>query len=683
MLSTTVLHVVSRVTLFVKVSTSNKRRLVAVASLLLATLAWLASNLAASTFLKPMRFDFTEEGLFTLSDKTKHVLSAIEEPITVRLYFSHRIGEQSSSHAIFYSRLKGLLLQYADLAAGMLKVELIDPEPFSEIEDRAVAFGLQGVPVTESGEVGYFGLAATNSVDAQEIVPFFNLERETFLEYDLTRLIHNLNATKRKTIGILSTLPLERAGMTGVEDTGVTAIIHQQHQQTTPWLSWRWLVMEQIRDLFELHILQPTTEILPPDIDVLMLIQPRGLSVKTLYAIDQFVLNGGRVLAFIDPVSEHSRHSSEDMAFFGDFPKLLYAWGIQFSPDLVAANIDSARRVSTNQKGRSVIADYVAWLTLGRDTFDDEDAVVGTLEQINVATAGILEPVAGATSAFHPIVVTSPRSMRLTAGSFVSPLPDVLNLVRNFHSENQRLTIATRITGIVSSAFSDGSLSLIPTPNDRSSNQTIEINPSKEERAIKPANIIVVADSDILADDFWVQKQDFFGQQLAIPVADNGTFVLNALEDLSGTDALIGLRGRGRTNRPFVLVEALRRDAELRYRAKEQALLQQIEAVQSRMRSLERRESNNSKSADTFLTAEEREVLANFRHDLLTVRRELRDVKHALAQDIERLASWFKAINIAGIPLLITIIAISLAVHRSTLVKRDYGVTVRKGIIHL
>ncbi|VBB69029.1 gliding motility protein GldG [invertebrate metagenome] len=601
-------------------------------AVMLAAIALLAVNVAAGSLLKPLYIDLTEERLFSLSENTKDVIVTIDEPITVRVYFSKKLGERSPLHATFYTRIKGLLLQYVDLAGGMVKVEFIDPEPFSEAEDRAVAFGLQGVPMSEGGELGYFGLAATNSVDAQETVSFFNLERETFIEYDLTRLFHSLAMTKRKTIGILSTLPLNsRSGLGGV-------------------------LMDQIHALFKVHLLPTELDALPPDIDVLMVVQPTNLPVETLYIIDQFVLRGGRVLLFIDPVAENGLHNRSillDLESISSFTRILKSWGVSFTPDQVAANIDAARRVNAGQGMHSMITDHVAWLSLGQEAFDDGDAVVGTLERVNVATAGILEAIDGATTAIYPLISTSSRSMRLSAEKFKSPLPDIESLVLSFQSENQRLTLAIRVTGVASSAFVDGS-PILQVISDKNHGSHLEISKTN-------INVILVADTDVLADRFWVQKQDFFGQQLSIPVADNGIFVLNALENLSGAEALIGLRGRGRIGRPFVLLETLRREAEWRYRARERALLQQIDAVQGRLHVLERREN---KQSDLLLLPQERKNLENFRRDLLVARRELRAVKHALAQDIEHREAWTKAINIAGVPLVLAGVAGGVAMRR-------------------
>ena len=623
----------------------SRRYYLDLVGLLLATVSLLAVNVAAVSRLKSLYIDLTEEKLFTLSESTKRVLLSLDEPITIRLYFSHQIGDKTPYYSTYFNLVKGVLLQYVDFSDNKIDLKIIDPEPFSEAEDRAVAFGLQGVPVSEGGTLGYFGLAATNSVDTQEIVSFFNPEREPFLEYDLTRLIHSLAMTRRKTIGLLSTLPLDDQG-------GLSPERVLQHTEDR-----RWLVMEQIRALFTVQRLPVMLDTLPDpdDIDVLMIVQPKNLPEQTLYAIDQFVLKGGRVLLFIDPVAESSDyhsdyHLEQEASSFSGLHRLLEAWGVRFIPNKVAANIDAARRVNVGQGKYSITTDHVAWLSLGGDSLDKRDATTSSLEIINVSTSGIFDAMEGATTTISPLISTSLRSMRLSAAQFSSPLPDVMGLVRSFRSENQRLPLAVRVTGIASSAFTEGASAAWREYNNLTRKSTGKIN------------IILIADTDLLTDDLWVQKQIFFGQKLMIPVADNGTFVLNALEDLSGAEALIGLRGRGRMERPFVLVETLRREAELRYRAREQALLQQIDAVQERMRALVQTRGDHNKP-DILLIPQERKDLEHFRRDLLTARRELRAVKHALAQDIEHLEGWIKAINIAGIPLLLIFIIIIITIN--------------------
>ena len=267
------------------------RSKLAVLAVAIAAVLLVAVNLISNTSLVGVRYDATQGAAYSLSDQVKPVFTGIEEPITVRLYFSSVLGQASPRHSVFYQRVRDLLQQYAILAKGKLKVEYFNPEPFSDTEDRAVGFGLQAVPLGQSGEVGYFGLAATNSTDDQKTIPFFNLERESFLEYDLTKLIYSLSKPNQPKIGMLSSLPLEGGMTQGQFGMG--------GQPTPPWA-----IMEGIKDLFQVENLDANLESISKDISILMLAQPENLSESAQYAIDQFVMRGGKALVFVDPNAE-------------------------------------------------------------------------------------------------------------------------------------------------------------------------------------------------------------------------------------------------------------------------------------------------------------------------------------------------------------------------------------------
>lgn len=621
------------------------RRALGWTGMALAAVALLAVNLWAGSALKDVRLDLTADRLYTVSDAVRRMLAGIDEPITARLYFSKVLGERSPQHAAHYARIKGLLQRYADLSQGGLRVEPRDPEPFSEAEDQAVAFGLQGVPVTSSGDLGYFGLALTNSVDTREVVPFFAMEREKFVEYDLARMIHNLATPRKKTIGLISSLPMTGAG----SSLPLAAAARP------------WAVVAQMREFLDVRTLPLEGEAIPADIDALMLVQPTSLSERMLYAIDQYALSGRPILAFIDPVAE-----SEDgggrfgMAAAGGgdlsaFVRLLAGWGVGFDPGRVAANIDAARRVNAGRTAKAVVADYVAWLSLTPETFDAADATLAGVRRLNLATAGVLDPSPDGPATVTPLITTSSRSMRVGADK-VRFTPDVVELARQFRSEEQGLVLAARLGGTVKSLFPEGP------PAGTGKEAAAAAAPAAHlVQSQKPLAAVVVADTDLLADMFWASAQDFFGQRILVPNADNADFVVNALESLSGGEALAGLRGHGRTDRPFILVETIRRDAEAAYRAKEQELLQRLTGIQARVKELERGQPNGGEVA---LTPDERAALGEFRRDMIATRRELRQVKHALAQDIERLDAVLKFVNIAGVPLLLFAVAALVALRR-------------------
>ena len=370
---------------------------ITLAGLAMAAVLFVAVNVFSNATFNSLRLDLTEDKLYTISEGTRKVLGGLAEPVKVRLYFSKVLAERSPAHAVYHGRVRELLEQYRDISAGKIQLELNNPEPFSDTEDRAVAFGLKGVPLNSVGDKGYFGLAATNSTDGQEVIPFFNMDREQFIEYDLTKLIHSLVTPHKKVMGMLSTLPID-----GERD----AQGRQRSQQ--------WRVIDQIREFFDVLTVDAKANALPGGMDILMIVHPKGLSDKMLYAIDQFVLKGGRALVFADSNAEFEMLSSAQTARAAgpsDFNKLLNAWGVTLVKGKVAGDLDAARRVNAGMGEQVVVADYVAWLSLSKGNFDEGEVTTSDIASLNLATAGVLEKADGATTKMIPIITTGPRSM--------------------------------------------------------------------------------------------------------------------------------------------------------------------------------------------------------------------------------------------------------------------------------
>jgi ABC-type uncharacterized transport system involved in gliding motility auxiliary subunit len=311
-----------------------------------------------------------------------------------------------------------------------------------------------------------------------------------------------------------------------------------------------------------------------------------------------------------------------------------------------------------------VVADYVAWLTLGRDNFDTDDPVMANIERLNLASSGILEPVEQSGMRVTPLVSTGLRSMAIAADK-VRFMPDLLSLLRGFEPANKRLMLAARIAGPAPLAFPDQQASGSAGKDasgkgestgsaDQAASGDAKTSSTAQPAATeaKPIQVIVVGDADMLYDRFWVQTSDFFGERVQVPTASNADFVINALENLADAEALIGLRGRGSSYRPFTLVEELRRDAEAQYRTKEQQLQQRLKELQQQLQGVQQR-GEAQQGGEVILSAEDRANLERFRGEMLTVRKELRDVQHALRNDIERLEQRVKFINIAAVPIVL------------------------------
>src|SRR5262245_15415037 len=640
------------------------------------TLAWiglalgavilLSVNLFAATAFRSAKADLTQQRLFTISEGTRSVLRNIDEPISLRLYFSKRLGEAAPSYARYFERVRSLLEQYRDISRGQLEVAVFDPEPFSDAEDRAVAAGLRGIRLNTEGETGYFGLTGNNSTDNDASIAFFSNDREPFVEYDVTKLIYTLANPKKRVVGLMTGLPLD-GGMPPMGMMGMGGGRPQPPQ----------MVMEQIREFFEVKSINQDVKEIPADVDVLMIAQPDKLTPEAALAVDQFVLGGGKALVFVDPVAELGRMGPMGMgpgAPAPDFVKILKAWGVDFDASKTAGDIASARRVQFGGGARPVVTEYVAWLTLDRSRIDENDVLSGGIERINLSTPGFLSKAEGAKTQVSPILTTSERAMQIPADKFAA-MPDPVGLLRAYKPEGKPLMLAARITGEANTAFPDGIAKPAPekpadpavapadgkAPDGKAEAKAEPQSGAKSEQkadapqTLKPSrssgriNVVVVADTDLLSDQFWVDTREFLGQQVAIPNASNAALVVNALDNLSGSDSLIGLRARGVDERPFKLVNELRRDAEQRYREKEQLLTNKLKEVQGQLAKLE----GAGDAGATILTESEKQTIEKFRSDMLATRRELRDVKRALREDIDRLDGWVKFANIALVPLLI------------------------------
>jgi ABC-type uncharacterized transport system involved in gliding motility auxiliary subunit len=632
------------------------RRTVAIVALAAAAVLFVAVNVIANHVLRSTRLDLTQRHLYTLSAASKRTLAHIDEPITLRLYYSPQLGDDVPSYGIFAQRVREMLEEYAALAHGKIKLEQLDPEPFSPTEDRAVAFGLQGVPVDASGDQVYFGLAGTNSTDDQQVIPFFQPDRERFLEYDLTKLIHSLAVPKKTVVGLVTSLPLEGDYMAAL-----------QGHPLQPYA-----IIDQMRQLYRVDTLSTDFAKVPKDVDVLMIVHPQHLSDQTLYAIDQFVLKGGKALVFVDPYSETQAAHQNPMAGAAppgasDMAKLFAAWGLAMDKGEVAGDLVNGRQVNAGTEDRIQPMEYVAWLALKEDSLNRDDPITGDLSRINMATAGVLRPLPGAKTSFEPLITTSAEAEEIPVAK-VEGLPDVAGLLNSFKPGGQRLTLAAHITGPAATAFPAGPPQPPKAPEKPKATDAAPGKaaaaaavPAQIKTAVQPINVVVVADTDMLDDRFWVQSQNFFGQRVVVPTADNGDFVENAVDELSGGTDLMGLRTRGTAARPFVVVEALQRAADARSEAREKELQQQLKDTQAKIKQLQ---GGAGPGGNVTLASEQTKALDNFRSQMLHIRAQLRQVQLDLRQDIDRLKAELEFFDIAFIPILVGLAALVLGLIR-------------------
>ncbi len=615
--------------------------------LVIAAILLVTVNIISTYAFKSARLDLTENRLYTLSQGTKNILDAIDEPITLRYYFSQKLLVGVPGVANYGRRVRELLEEYAALAGTKLKLTVVDPEPFSDNEDQAVQYGLQGVPVDSAGSLAYFGMVGSNATDDRETIAFFQPEREQSLEYDITRIIYKLSHPKQRVVGVLTTLPMNG----GSQQPFMTASAAGAHE---------WVIMSQLRQQFNVRPLDPSVDKIDDDIDVLLLVHPKSLSDKTLYAIDQFVLAGGRVMVFVDPFSESDtplRDAQNPMTAAtapraSNPAKLFDAWGVELLPGKIATDRLAATRVSTTGR-RMRMVDYVAWLSLKPENFNTNDFATAELHDLTMATPGVLQKKDGGTTEFTPLLTTSNQAMEVPQNR-IQFGPDPAGLLRDYQPGGNKLVLAARVSGKVKTAFPGG-----PPGKEKDKDKGTKATGLTESK--DAINVVVVADTDLLSDRFWVDVKNFFGRRMAMPRADNATFVINAIDNLSGNNDLISLRSRGESARPFDKVLALKRDAEQRFRDEERRLRARLDETQRKLNELQRQKQDNNA---LILSDEQRRELDKFRAQQVQTRKELRNVQHELGKSIEQLGARLKFINIALIPILIVMFAAALGLYR-------------------
>lgn len=586
-----------------------------------------AVNIISNALFHNVKLDFTEGNLYTLSDGSKNVLEKLEEPITLRFFFSNKMATGFPSVKTFAARIKGMLEEFENNSSGNITLKLIDPEPFSDNEDLAMSYGLKGAEIDMSGQKLYFGLSASNSVDETQTIPFFHFDREKFLEYDIARMIYDLSQTKRTTIGLVSTVPLEVPR--------IDQMVNFQGRKS-------WAILEQIRQLFNVEIIDPIAEKLPKNIDVLMLVQPKELNEKLLYAIDQFVVKGGKTLLFIDPRLEGVPGNTENANAVDSFKKLLTAWGVDVSSEQVVTDRKAAIRVNAMRSGEQNIGSMVSSLRFNTENFDENDVLTNQLKLITMRSAGKISEHKNGTTKLIPIIKSDKKSSLLNVKDLAIST-SVKDLINKMQPSNEALTVVGRVSGHTKSAFE---------------NKATEdhINESKEG-----INLIVVSDVDMLRDQLWVRSENMMGYNVMLPFSDNGSLIINMLDLLSGSKDLIALRGRGSSARPFEVVEDIRRNAEERYLKKEQELQQELANTERRLYALQ----NQKGGSKIMLSDQEQLEVERFRQEVVRIRKELRGVRHELQKDIERLGTVLKVINIGLMPVCITIFAIILLIYKA------------------
>lgn len=590
-------------------------------SLLGLVAAFFLFTLLNNLMLGSVRLDLTENGLYSLSDGTREIIADLEEPVNLYFFFSEKASKDLTALRAYAQRVQEMLEEYQLLAGKKINLHIVDPEPFSEQEDQASEFGLQSVPVNQAGEALYFGLAGTNALDGQEVLAFFQPDREAFLEYELTKLIYSLSVIEKPRVALYSGLQVEQS-------------VDPRSFQSTPG----WVFMDQLKELFQIEKIDELSLSAIGEADLLLLIHPATLEDAALYAVDQHVMSGGKLIVFVDPLAETVVPGASGLSSSSsELNRLTQTWGVSLRAGEVLGDSEAALMVG-GVDGAPVR--HLGILGFTNQNFSGNDIVTADLEAINFSTAGILDVDAVDGIDAKSLVASSPVSGSLDAIQFQT-LSDPAELLQGFQSTGESYAVAIRLSGKSRSSFPE---------------MSGEVTHIAETELL---NVVIVADTDVLSDRLWVQVQNFFGQQVASAFADNGSFFVNLVENLSGSSALIEVRSRGQFSRPFVVVEELRRIAEAKY-------LRNAEDLQVRLAETDRQlsELESARVDDGLLTLspEQEAALVNFQDEKLRIRKDLREVRHRLDQEIEQLGGRLKFINILLMPLLLTLALLGIRV---------------------
>ena len=665
----------------------NTKSLFSSAGLVVIAVA-LVFAVAIISLLPGWRIDLTEDNLYSLSDGTRNIVASLEHPIELMFFYSDSAIEDLPQIRNYGTRVQELLREIVIASNGRLSMSVIDPEPFSEDEDLATQYGVQAVPVNQGGEAIYFGLVVIQTdadgggpvvVPVLETMPLIRPDQEQFLEYEFLKLITRVGNPDLPVVGLLTELDI---------DGGFNPIMGQA---TPPWM-----VMDFIRQLYEVRRVDIAADDIDVDIDLLMIVHPQDLSQQMLYAIDQHVMRGGKTMVFLDPsadsmVTRSPQGNLIPAGMSSDLPGLLAAWGIAYASDKVLTDSDLALRVRMGQNQQPEA--HLGMLGVHRENLAGDDIITNRLEAINFSSTGAIASAENANTVFEPLIQSSTNAMLMDAG-FLEDVSDPSILFDEFVSAQQSFVIAARVSGVIDSAFPDGrpvveeadveaveetdvedsevdeSDSAEATEADASTGVDEDPGAEREESPVAEhiassngeVNIVIFADTDMLSDRLWVQVAQFLGQRIPQPFANNGDIVINTLDNLSGSADLVSIRSRGTYSRPFTRVLNLQRKADDRLRIEESELLDRLTETEAALAELNQTEDGQLIGQ---ITPEIQAEIDQFNAELLDTRRRLRDVQFQLSEDIEQLGSRLKAINTGLIPILLTLLLLGASYLRA------------------
>lgn len=573
---------------------------------------FLVTIVISSLSLRTARVDLTSDRIYTLTPGTLDIVDGLRKPLTLTLYFSDHATRDLAQLRSYEQRVHEMLREIAVRAHGRIRLRVIDPVPYSDDEDAAESYGLTPASGGSNGERVFFGLVGSGGPGdtAPQAIPFFDPAREAFVEYDIAKLLYELGMPKKPRLGVMTALPIDGNLVIGEP---------------------AWTLMRQLEQLADVTSIDPdTTTHIDPSISVLLLIHPKHLSDDAQYAIDQFVLRGGHLVVFVDPDAEmdtaplidpHGTVDDHD----SNLPRLFKNWGVVFDPTQVV--LDRSQALTIELNGNSI--GHPAMLGLGAQDLNHDDVVTASLQRINFSTAGYFELAQDTKARLIPLVQTSDEAAIVPAQRVRDSASDPTSLLENYDPTHERYLLAARLRDTFHTAF--------PERNEKGHLSVAD----------GPGEIVLVADTDLLSDRLWVDVQPLLGQQQLTPFANNGDFVANLVDNLGGSTALLSIRGRVNSQRPFTRVKALQAAADRKFLVKKRELENELYETQRRLAELQ--PAKGATGAATATTEQRREVEQYLRRKL-AIGKELRDVQHQLNAEIDALGLRLKFINIVLVP---------------------------------
>jgi ABC-type uncharacterized transport system involved in gliding motility auxiliary subunit len=601
------------------------RRTLLVAALVALTLAFIGITLASSRWLRAARIDLTSDHLYTLTSGTQHIIDGLHRPLKLTLYFSDHATRDLPQLRSYEQRVREMLQEMVARSRGRIRLQVIDPVPYSDDEASAEGGGLTPINGGSNGERVFFGLVGStvpgSEGEGEErslSITFFDPARETFLEYDIAKLLYELDQASKPHIGLLSSLPLAGNPVIG---------------------SPPWAVVQQLEQLFDVRTLDAASLTrVGKDIQVLLVVHPKRLPEAAVYALDQYVLGGGHLVVFVDPDAELDTTPYVDSNGITDdhnssLPRLFAAWGVAFDPKSVV--LDRSRALQIELAGSSL--NHPAMLGLGPQELNHNDVVTASLQRVNVSTTGSFDLVPDTQNRLLPLIQSSAEAEKVPAERVLEAASDPTSLLQGYRPDNQHYVIAARLRGTLHSAF----------PQRAGT-------PGHLAQSSADAEVVLVADTDLLSDRLWVETQTFLGQPMLSVFANNGDFVTNLVDNLSGSSALLSIRGRSASQRPFTRVRALQAAADQKFLLKKQELERELAETRQRLDELQPAKGSRPNAT----SAQQKSEIEQFQQRRLAINKELRDVQHQLNAEIDALGLRLKVANIVLVPALVTLIGL-------------------------